>query len=431
MVSGHHQGSRSNLNGARYRFPDCDDRRICLSERSRIQHLFLNEYKKEKIKAFKKYGLPFAVMTGVFFLTATLTHAQGVDPVVLEPINPANILPDNITGTQMGVLPQINEQFGVPQFKKLADNFNYVADKIRSIVDFFSNFKYNVVQYSTDLLTWIYQFISSMVLHMPSYLFGSTWFKHTSLVFGGMSAGLVLIFSMMEGLKRMLPKKKNVTDLLEMSKRLPFAVAAAGIAPFLFEQGFNLLNKLTNSIIKIGKEQMNHGILSMDMSSISGMEVFAYIGFDIALIAMMVPVLLQNFRRWFDLIMLGVIAPVALSCWVFKEHRHYFHTWWGGVKKLSLVQLSYAVFLTVIGIFMFGVKAPENSMEMFLKLGIIIGGLWRMTEPPSILKKHLDTGKDVKGVYKGFKSAIDPLNIKKGFGLGTKKTAPKPPIPKK
>jgi len=135
------------------------------------------------------------------------------------------------------------------------------------------------------------------------------------------------------------------------------------------------------------------------------------IGFDIALISVLIPILLQNFRRWFDLLALGVMTPLVLACWVFKAHENLFYTWWEYIKKCASTQLVYAIFLLLIGTLLFGTKLPNNGWDIMIQMGIIIGGLWRMNNPPNIISRHVDKGANIKSMWEGAYTVIRPLRM--------------------
>jgi hypothetical protein len=265
---------------------------------------------------------------------------------------------------------------------------------------------------SIDFMTWSFDMITSVVLHTPVALFDSQWFSNNILMFTGLSIVMSMLLAMQEGFKRMFSrmfkKKIEFTDMTRVSQRMPFVILGAGLAPIGFYYGFKAINWLTSIIIDIGKHQMAEGVSGMKFSDVTFLELFAFIGFDIALIGMMIPVFLQNFRRWFDLLALGVMTPLALSCWMFSAHEHHFKNWWEHIKKCSTVQLVYAIFLLIIGSLMFGAKPPEDERELMIKMGIVIGGLWRMSNPPNMMRRYLDTGTDGPGMWKGAGQALTP-----------------------
>lgn len=284
--------------------------------------------------------------------------------------------------------------------------WDMIASTVTDIIEWFKHIRENIASLSIDFMTWTFDAITGIVLHTPTILFDSQWFSSNILMFTGLSIVMSMILSMIEGFKRIFNKRHTKMD--RISQRMPLVILGSGLAPLAFYYGFDLLNKLTDIILSIGRHQMSNGIKNFEFSQTTLMEMFAFIGFDIALIGMMIPVFLQNFRRWFDLMALGVMTPLALSCWMFKSHEHHFKNWWEHIKKCSMVQLVYAIFLILIGGLMFGAKEPNNEMELMIKMGVVIGGLWRMNNPPNLLRRYLDTGADGTDMWKGAGKAITP-----------------------
>lgn len=368
MVTEHHQGIRTDSSSTCYHSPARDDHRAYIPQRSRLRALLL------------RVGTPFAVLS----LVPQRAAAAGWNP--LDTTNQA------------------------------IEKWNMVVDTIVNIIEWFKHLKENIGKMSMDLLAWTYDAITSVVLYTPTFLFDSQWFHQNILMFTGMSVVMSVLLALYEGFKRLFNKRH--TDMGYISKRLPFVILGAGIAPMAFYWSFNLINQFTSAIIEIGKHQMSDGLQSFEFTEYTLLDVFMFLGFDIALIGMMIPIFLQNFRRWFDLLALGALTPVALSCWMFKGHEHHFKNWWDHIKRCSLVQLVYAVFLVIIGSLMFGAKVPATEMDMMIKMGIVIGGLWRMSSPPNIIRRYLDTGTDFKGMWKGAGAALMPHPLlKKGMKL--------------
>jgi hypothetical protein len=304
----------------------------------------------------------------------------------------------------------------IPGADDTIDKWNAIANEVLRIINWFKHFTENIAHLSIDLMTWSFDALASVVLHTPTIFFKSEWFSNNILMFTGLSIGMSMVLTAIEGLKRILNKKYTKMD--RISWRLPLVILGSGLAPIGFESAFSLINKFTDLIIGIARAQMNAGIQSMEFNKLSFIEVLGFIGFDIAMIGMMIPIFLQNFRRWFDLLALGAMTPIALSCWMFKSYEHYFRSWWEHLKKCALVQLVYAVFLLLIGGLMFGAKPPENEGELLIKMGIMIGGLWRMSNPPNMLKRYLDTGTDIRGMWKGAGESVTPHEwLRKGWKL--------------
>lgn len=302
----------------------------------------------------------------------------------------------------------------VPQ--ETQDKFTNIVNWLDSIVTWFKNIKENITQLSIDLMTWSFDAIQSVVLHTPLFLFDSTWFKDNIVTFTGLSIAMSIMLVIYEGFQKILrlPNAKH-TDMPRILKRIPLVLIGSALTPVAFYYGFKGVNALTNLIIDIGKSQINKGLSGFQLSATSWLETLLFVGFDIALIAMMIPVFLQNFRRWFDILALALMTPVVLSCWVFKAHERHFHSWWTHLKSCSMTQLAYAVFLLIIGTLMFGTKAPDNPVDLLVKVGIIIGGLWRMNTPPAILSSYINRGANVQDMWSGAGKAF---NNKSMFGKG-------------
>lgn len=291
------------------------------------------------------------------------------------------------------------------------DKFFSIVNFISGIVDWIKNLPENLAKWSVDLMVWIYEIVTKVVLQTPAFFFNSEWFKTNIITFTGLSIVMSIALAMFEGLKRMgghLIKDNSSTDMTRITKRIPLVVLGSAIAPALFYYGFKGLNWLTNTIIDLGRIQMEKGIGNFEFSHASALDIIAFIGFDIALITMMIPVLLQNFRRWFDILALGILTPLALSCWVFKAHEHMFTRWWEHLKQSSMTQLVYAIFLVIIGSLMFGTKTPDTERDLLIQIGIIVGGLWRLSSPPSIVSRRLDNGTNLKGMWNGAGKILMP-----------------------
>ncbi|MED1469871.1 hypothetical protein [Bacillus salipaludis] len=289
--------------------------------------------------------------------------------------------------------------------------------KINAIMNWFNDLSTHIAQWSVNLLSWIYELISALTLQTPLWLFKNTWFADTSLVFSSISIGLIILLTMFESMKQII-KHKHV-DFSKIIKRLPIAIIGAGAAPYLFRKTFEILNQLSMSITKIGGIEIRSSDV-ITHSKLSGLDTTALIGFDIILIFILIPLILQTGRRWFDLITLGVMTPLALSCFIFDNYRHYFSMWWSNIKHLSLIQLVYASFICVMGIFIFGTRNVVDGNGFYMKELVVIGGLWRMANPPNFVLKQGDSGRDVTHMFRDLKNiflkkTLSPL--KKGKNL--------------
>lgn len=291
-----------------------------------------------------------------------------------------------------------------------------IVDQIYTIFEWFKNIKENIISMSIDLLLWVYETLTKVILHTPSFLFSSEWFKNNTVTFTGLSISMVIVLSMVEGIKTMsgdLLNRSKKTEIKRLLKRFPIALIASALMPTAFYYGFKGLNKLTDIIVDFGSANVSNGLSNVQINDISLLQVLGFIGFDIALITMLIPVLFQSFRRWFDISVLGIISPLVLTCWMFKSYDHLISMWWNHLKKCSMTQLIYAVFLLIIGTLLFGTNLSNDPLEVFIQLGVLIGGLARMQSPPSIVSRNIDKGGDIKTMFSGASKIIKPFALKK------------------
>ena len=91
-----------------------------------------------------------------------------------------------------------------------------------------------------------------------------------------------------------------------------------------------------------------------------------------------------------------------------------FRQWWNNIKRLSLVQLVYALFVLFIGLFLLGTRfiAPDNYI---LKLIIILGSLLRLASPPQFILSYT-RGEDINDMYDNTKRTgkkiVDTLTLR-------------------
>jgi hypothetical protein len=299
-------------------------------------------------------------------------------------------------------------------------------NQVHALINWFTELPVHITQWSVNLLTWVYELISALVLQTPLWLFKNTWFTDTSLVFSSISIGIILILTSYESIKQILKRKHS--DFTKIIKRLPLAIIGAGAAPYLFQKTFEFLNLLSQSITQIGASEIRSEDF-MTAAKLSGIDTATLMGFDIILILILIPLILHTGRRWFDLLTLGVMTPLALTCWIFDDYRYLFNMWWSNIKRLSLVQLVYASFICIMGIFIFGTRNIIEGNGFYMKLLVVIGGLWRLANPPSFVVRNGDSGKDVTHIFKDLKhiftkKTLLPIQNGKQFlkKLTTKKT---------
>ncbi|MEH7374060.1 hypothetical protein [Neobacillus drentensis] len=294
--------------------------------------------------------------------------------------------------------------------KTVYQNIEYITGKIIAALDWLNNLPGSLPKYTADLFTSVYHFLSKIALQTPLIIFDNPFIHNIFLTFSLLSISLVTILLIYESFMKML-KKKN-TDLKKIAKRYAIAVAVSGFAPFAFKTGFTFLNELSDAISKIGGGIDGGNVNGFISAGTLGFfDTLIIILFDLTVIALLVPVCLQAGRRWWDLFCLAAITPLALSCWVFDRHQHYFNTWWKRVKTLSMVQIVYSVFILMMGIFIFATQSLQGGIyTLFIKLLIVAGGLFRLANPPKFVAKM--TG-DKKDIFDSFDEGKDAFKATK------------------
>jgi hypothetical protein len=298
----------------------------------------------------------------------------------------------------------------IDMIKKTYTNIEYITGQIIDGIDWLNNLPGSMPKYTADLFTTIYHFLSKVVLETPLIIFDNPFVKNTTLTFSLISIAVVTFMFIYESVMKMLKKKH--TDFKKFLKRYAIVVAVSGFVPIAFKTAFYYLNELSNAISHIGNLDGGNINGLVSDKKLSFFDTLILILFDLSTVALLIPVCLQAGRRWWDLFCLAAISPLALSCWAFERHEHYTRAWWSKVKSLSLVQLVYSVFILMLGIFIFATQSVHGGIyTLFIKLLIVAGGLYRLSNPPKFVKAMIGPKSDV----------LDAMHEGKGMLKNTRK----------
>lgn len=291
--------------------------------------------------------------------------------------------------------------------KEVIHNIDVITSKLMDALDWLNNLPFSIPKYTADLLTAIFHFLSKVTLQTPLFIFNNPYIQNTSITFALISITLVTILTVFESIMQMLNKQH--TDFKTIAKRWLIVASVSGFIPFAFETGFTYLNKLSDAISNIGIDNgINHGFISGE--SVGWFNTLVIILFDVTAISMLIPISLQAGRRWFDLLSLSAISPLALSSWCFKRHEHYFQKWWNEVKYLSLSQLVYAVYILLMGLVIFTTGAVHGGVfTLIIKIILIIAALNKLTHPPQFIKRMTDNGGDIFDEYDKTKNTFKDI----------------------
>jgi hypothetical protein len=329
----------------------------------------------------KKIAIPFAtVSTSMLMFTFHQAKAASLSDILLQ---------------KKGAL---THDYSGSTHTALFHNLEVITGYILKGIDYLFNLPNGLPQMSADLLTNIYHFLSKIVLQTPLFIFNNPYLKNTSLTFALISITIVTLLTVYEAIMQMLNKKH--TNFKTILKRYFLVAGISGFMPFAFETGFDYLNKLSDAIAKIGA--INGGDVNgmISSSSLGLFDTLIVCLFDITAIALLIPICLQAGRRWWDLLCLAAISPLALSAWVFDRHQHYFNLWWNRVKALSLVQIVYSVFILLMGILIFTTQSIQGGFfTLIIKIVLVLGGLWRLSNPPRFVTAMTDNKSDILDMY--------------------------------
>lgn len=345
----------------------------------------------------KKPVIPFTIITtSSLFLTFKSTLAATKE-------NPfGTLLERGDVRKGLFTKEKIVERGGsLEEFKNFFGEWEKIFKKIDDVSLWFNDIYQHISDFSIDLFSYIYEILTKIVIHTPLFIFNNPYLKNTSLTLSIISITLVTILTVFESIMQI--SKQRHTKFTDILKRYPIAIAITGFTPFLFEKGFTAINKLSSAITHIGGV-VNRNDLALISAPSSGLDVLIMLIFDGMLLGLLIPILLQNGRRWFDLLVLAVISPLAFTAFCFDRHRHYFDKWLTHVKKLSLVQIVYAMFIMLMGVMLYGTRFMTGGLfEVFIPKALItLGCLHALSNPPKFILAMTDNGHDVVGMGESY-----------------------------
>lgn len=275
-----------------------------------------------------------------------------------------------------------------------------------------------------SVFTNLFWLLTKVLLYIPSFIFNGAFIGKTVIGFTVISFIATLVWSAVQGIKRMLFKK--YTPITKIAKRFPIALLASASIPYVSSKVADFVNKITSTIVNVSIGQIEHvnsGSFTIHAISFMPLSILLMIGFFLVLIGLIRPLFLQNGKRWFDFLLLILTSPFALSAYIFDDTQKYFKAWWNKVKDSFLIQIFNAFILSIMGLIIFATPAPESFADMATKTLLMIGSLYYLAFPPSIIGKlkmnedGLDTmydksKKEIKKNVKGMKEGY----IAKGLG---------------
>jgi hypothetical protein len=286
------------------------------------------------------------------------------------------------------------------------DTWIKIGNHVWSGMQWITNLPDHLPKYSVQIMTSIFNIISNVTLNTPLFIFDNPVIQDKTLIFSGISVLLVILATALNGIKRMC--RKQFTPLKSIMPKFFTATIISGMSPFLFKTGFSILNKLchwlndlTNNMSNL--EFINHHTMGFFDGLMLG-------GFDLVSFALLIPILLKTGKRWFDLLCLSAITPLAMTAYVFDETKHLFNKWFNAIIIRGQTQVVYAFFLFIMSVFIFGTVGLgiHSVYDILMRLLILVGGLITLANPPEFVTRLTDNVQPIKEFGKDIKqSAIN------------------------
>ncbi len=255
------------------------------------------------------------------------------------------------------------------------------------IPDYFHSFLY-------WLLGWIFRLVCGVVYTLPIWIFTSTGFIHTFSLVTVLSISLIGLKGVWKGISMGYAKQEaSNKEVGGIVWRLVLVMIGIGFLPMGLDVATRIINRVTLAIGRFGFSQvtnmpdissLNNAVITQSFTDI---DVFGMAIFDALLLWNAIPLLFQAGRRWVDMAILGVVSPLALSCFVFEDTKHYGRTWWNGVKRIGIEQIWQVSLLAFLLLLMFGSKQITGPADVLVKVLLLIGGLSRMKQPPTFMPR--------------------------------------------
>lgn len=270
--------------------------------------------------------------------------------------------------------------------------------------------------YSHNFVQWLfkqtYKIITDIVMFNPAeWIFDNTWFPSSIQKFTLISIAIIILFTMIEGIKRMC--KLSNTPFTETLKKLPIMLGVSCASPFIFTNGLKYLNKACKLVLNFASEEITTAgsasvwATSVMFDPVNLILMFVFIG---VVCWNLFPLIVFNAKRWWDIVVNAVLCPLAMSAWLFRSTEHFFHMWLRNIKGLALSQLLYAAYVAILGLIMFATPNPITISGVFAKTLITIGGIYSVAHPPNVITQY-DNGKygikEFKETYKNGKEKLD------------------------
>lgn len=287
--------------------------------------------------------------------------------------------------------------------------------------------KVDTAQWFSDLGDSYYEFISyaytnltKMVTTVPIDLLSNENAFKMQAIFMGYGVLMTIFLSIGEGFKAIFGL--NYTKPSTIFGRTFLSLIGAGLTMPAVVWFVTCANIAVQMVLTLGETYFNGtndlGSVMKDFSASGAVNFLASLLFMIAFMYFIVHALFKVGRRWFDLLMNMVASPFAWSAYVTDGTTKYLSGWMSSTGKLILINVVYAFYVVVISTIVMAPGDIESMGGWLARMLLILGGLWRLSNPPSWLQSMDVSGG--RGLMPQLKSIRDMATFGKLRKMNTK-----------
>ncbi|MCX7610331.1 MAG: hypothetical protein N2043_01930 [Ignavibacterium sp.] len=281
-------------------------------------------------------------------------------------------------------------------FNKLYQKFDQIEQVVhQKIVEFRENW--------IEWIEYVYTKTSELFFQTPTLLIDNPKIRELTSVFLELSVWGVGIAFAIEGIRIIFAgKARNIGELLTKSL---IGITGAIVGPHIMVTALWVVNQISTLIL----QKTNYVATSIDLHALnttfleSTLEFLGSILFFIAYLYCLARMILILGKRFFDIVVSTSISPLAFSAYIFESTEHYFKKWLSHTTGLYLFQIVYVIYFTVFSVLLSFPLSPSVG-GVWIKLLLMIGGLWTMAHPPQWVTRFGGQGINFKKLYHQYKN---------------------------
>lgn len=274
-------------------------------------------------------------------------------------------------------------------------DFSYKADKwspfywtdkaFDSLMNHVTDAWHQGVNEYYEFMTWAFKELTKWVTTVPTDLVSSQNAYKMQAIFMGYSVLMMIFLSVAEGYKAIIGV--SYTRISTIFGRTFVALIGAGMTMPAVIWLIKCADLAVQMIATLGetyfKGSNDLGAMLRDFSASGTGNFFASILFMITFFYFIAHALFKVGIRWFDLLMNMVASPFAWASYVTNGTAKYLANWMSSTGKLILINVVYAFYVTVISTIVLAPGPVESFGGWVARMLLLVGGLYRLANPPS------------------------------------------------